>query len=284
MSGRYDMRIEHKWVKRLLIIVLGVFAFTSVYPLFWMALNSFKDTSEIMTGNSFGLPSFWKIENYTDALFERNILKFFLNSVFITACTLVLTVVVSTMLAYALTRMQWKLAGKINGLITLGILLPSQIVIVPIFMILRHMGLINNPLSLILTVSAFNIAMSTLMAGSFMRSIPYEMEEAAVIDGAGIFTILFKVIIPMIKPAIATMCINIFINSWNEFIYALVLINGEKYRTLPIALMNYASGKYGTDYGGMFAAMVITSILPVLLFIFFSNQVEKALSAGAILK
>jgi raffinose/stachyose/melibiose transport system permease protein len=80
------------------------------------------------------------------------------------------------------------------------------------------------------------------------------------------------------------MCINIFINSWNEFIYALVLITGEKFRTLPIALMNYSSGKYGTDYGGMFAAMVITSILPILLFVFFSNEVEKTLSAGAILK
>ena len=126
--------------------------------------------------------------------------------------------------------------------------------------------------------------MSTLMCSSFLSGIPYEMEEAAVMDGAGIFSILFKVIVPIIKPAIATMSINTFINSWNEFIYSLVLINGETYRTLPIALMNYSSGKYGTDYGGMYAAMVITSVLPVLLFVFFSNQVEKTFSAGAILK
>ena len=110
------------------------------------------------------------------------------------------------------------------------------------------------------------------------------MEEAAVVDGANIFSILFRVIVPMIKPAIATMVINTFINSWNEFIYSLVLISDEKYKTLPIALMSYSSGKYGTDYGGMFAAMIITSILPILLFIFFSNQVEKTFSAGAILK
>ena len=107
---------------------------------------------------------------------------------------------------------------------------------------------------------------------------------AAVMDGAGIFSILFRVIVPIIKPAIATMVINTFINSWNEFIYALVLISDDKYKTLPIALMNYSSGKYGTDYGGMFAAMIITSILPILLFIFFSNQVEKTFSAGSILK
>lgn len=253
-------------------------------PLFWMFINSFKDTTEIMTGNSFGLPEVWKIANYTDAIFNRDILKFFLNSVFVTGLTLILTVVAAIMLSYAITRMQWKFSVKMSKVVTLGILLPSQIVIVPIFMMLRELHLINNPLSLILTISAFNISMSTLMCSSFLSGIPYEMEEAAVMDGAGIFTILFRVIMPMIKPAIATMCINTFINSWNEFIYSLVLISDEKYRTLPIALMNYSSGKYGTDYGGMYAAMVITSILPVLLFVFFSNQVEKSFSAGAILK
>ncbi|SHJ63030.1 raffinose/stachyose/melibiose transport system permease protein [Anaerocolumna jejuensis DSM 15929] len=278
------MRIQNKWIRGLITVIFIIFAFTSVYPLFWMFINSFKDTDVIMTGDSFRLPEVWKYRNYTDAIFERQIPKFFLNSVVVTACTLVLTIIVSTMLAYALTRMRWKLSGKINNLIMLGILLPSQIVIVPIFIMLRQMHLINNPVSLILTISAFNIAMSTIMASSFMKGIPFEMEEAAVMDGAGLFTILFRIIMPLIKPAIASMSINIFINSWNEFIYALVLITGEKYRTLPIALMNYSSGKYGTDYGGMFAAMVITSILPILLFLFFSNEVEKTLSAGAILK
>ena len=88
----------------------------------------------------------------------------------------------------------------------------------------------------------------------------------------------------MLQPAIAAMSINIFINSWNEFIYALVVITGTTWRTLPVALMNYASGKFGTDYGGMFAAMIITSALPVLLFLSFSNEFEKSMSAGALLK
>ena len=278
------MKIKQRWVRGLLTVVFGICAVTSVYPLIWMFINSFKETTEIMTGESFGLPHIWKFSNYTDALFNRHILKFFINSVAVTGATLLLTIVVSVMLAYALTRMRWKLSTKVSKVVTLGILLPSQIVIVPIFMMLRSMHLINNPLSLILTITAFNIAMSTLMCSSFLSGIPYEMEEAAVMDGAGIFSILFKVIVPIIKPAIATMSINTFINSWNEFIYSLVLINGETYRTLPIALMNYSSGKYGTDYGGMYAAMVITSVLPVLLFVFFSNQVEKTFSAGAILK
>lgn len=278
------MRIRQRWIRIVMTTVFGIIAVTSVYPLFWLLLNSFKDTNEIMTGESFGLPSFWKIENYTDAIFNRDILKYFLNSVFITGLTLILTTVAAIMLSYALVRMKWKLSHKVSKMVTLGILLPSQIVIVPIFMMLRELNLINNPLSLVLTISAFNIPMAVIMCSSFLSSIPYEMEEAAVMDGAGIFSILFKVIVPIIKPAIATMVINTFINSWNEFIYALVLISDDKYKTLPIALMNYSSGKYGTDYGGMFAAMIITSILPILLFIFFSNQVEKTFSAGSILK
>lgn len=278
------MRIKQKWIKIILTIIFGLCAVTSVYPLVWMFINSFKDTGEIMTGESFGLPHIWKFSNYTDAIFNRNIIRFFINSVITTGATLILTVTVSLMFSYALTRMRWKFSIKMRKIVTIGILLPSQIVIVPIFIMLRRVHLVNNPISLILTISAFNIGISTLMCSSFLSGIPAEMEEAAVMDGAGILDILFRVIAPIIKPAIATMCINTFINSWNEFIYALVLIGGEKYRTLPIALMNYSSGKYGTDYGGMYASMVITSILPVMLFIFFSNQVEKTFTAGAILK
>ena len=278
------MKIQNSTIRILITLLFSLFAITSVYPLFWLLINSFKDTGEIMTGNSFGLPSFWKVANYTDALVNRNILHYFLNSVLTTAGTILLTLVVSIMFGYALTRMKWKSSDNVSKSLTLGLMLPNQIVIVPIFIMLRKIHLINSPISLILTISAFNLCLATMIVSSFMKSIPYEMEEASVIDGANLFTILTRVIVPMLHPAIAAMSINIFINSWNEFIYALVVITGTKWRTLPVALMNYASGKFGTDYGGMFAAMIITSALPVLLFLFFSKEVETSLSAGALLK
>jgi raffinose/stachyose/melibiose transport system permease protein len=278
------MKIQNSAIRVLITSLFSLFAVTSIYPLFWLLVNSFKDTEEIMTGNSFGLPSFFKVANYTDALFNRDILHYFLNSVLTTAGTILLTLLVSIMFGYALTRMKWKLSGKVSKSLALGLMLPNQIVIVPIFIMLRKMHLINSPLSLILTISAFNLCLATMIVSSFMKSIPYEMEEASVIDGANLFTILTKIIVPMLHPAIAAMSINVFINSWNEFIYALVVITGTKWRTLPVALMNYASGKFGTDYGGMFAAMIITSALPVLLFLFFSKEVENSMSAGALLK
>jgi raffinose/stachyose/melibiose transport system permease protein len=275
--------MESKLAKRVLTCVFGILALLSVYPLFWMTVNSFKGSVEIVTGGSFGFPKAATLENYAGAIFERNILKYFANSVVVTSLTIVLTVLASTMLAYALSRMAWRGRDRVASLVTLGLLLPAQIVVVPVFILVRQLGLIDNPLSLVLSVSAFNIAMCTLIAIGFLRSIPFEMEEAAVMDGCGLGGIFFKVILPIIKPAVATMSVNIFLNSWNEFIYALTLINSEAYRTLPVGLMAYA-GRYGTDFGGLFAAMVITSVIPVAVYVLFSEQVEKALTAGAVLK
>ena len=126
--------------------------------------------------------------------------------------------------------------------------------------------------------------MSTLVAAGFLRSIPAEVEEAAVIDGAGIARIFFGMIMPIIKPAVSAMVINVFLNSWNEFIYALVLLNAESLKTLPIMLMSFSELRKGTDYGGMFAAMVLASLVPIAMYLCFSRQVEDALTAGSILK
>ena len=217
------MRIRQRWIRIVMTTVFGIIAVTSVYPLFWLLLNSFKDTNEIMTGESFGLPSFWKIENYTDAIFNRDIIKYFLNSVFITGLTLILTTVTAIMLSYALVRMKWKLSHKVSKMVTLGILLPSQIVIVPIFMMLRELNLINNPLSLVLTISAFNIPMAVIMCSSFLSSIPYEMEEAAVMDGAGIFSILFTAPFPFSDACNIPQKVNRSIKSENIFSSILII-------------------------------------------------------------
>lgn len=278
------MNYKSKEIKLIITIIMIIFALTFIYPLFWLLVNSFKDTTEIMTGNAFGFPKKLKITNYIDAIINRNILRYFFNSVFITAFTLLLTLITSFLFAYGITRMHWKGGNKLTYILTIGLMLPSQIVIVPIFLMLRKLNLINNPLSLILTISAFNLSISTLIASSFMKSIPKEMEEASLMDGAGLYKILTKIIAPQMISAFSSISIIVFMNSWNEFIYALVLITGKIWRTLPVALMNYSSGKYGTDYGGLYAAMVITSIIPVILFITCSNQVEKSLSAGALLK
>lgn len=263
---------------------MGLAMLVSIYPLFWIIINSFKPTSEIVSKETFSLPNSLFLDNYHTAIVEKNILTYFFNSLFITICTIILTVIVSTMLGYAATRMLWRFGNKLIAVITLGILLPSQIVVAPVFILVRDLGLSDTHWALILTVCAFNISISTLIAAGFLRSIPKEVEEAAVIDGAGALRIFFQVIIPILKPAISAMSINIFLNSWNEFIYALVLLRTQALKTLPVMLMGFSELRTGVDYGGLFAAMVLASIVPIIMYIAFSGQVEKALTAGAILK
>lgn len=276
-------QIQNKFVRRAVTALLGVLVFTTLYPIYWLVVNSFRKTEQIVTGDTFGLPKELYLGNYYDAIVNRNVFHYFINSVIYTLLTIALTVVVSTMLAYALTRMRWKYKKLGMSITMLGILLPSQIVVIPIFILMRKLHLVDNPVSIIMVVSAFNIGISTMIAAGFLKGIPYEMEEAAIMDGCGIFRLFFQIILPLLKSPIASMSIYIFLNSWNEFIYSLVLLNSDEKKTLPLMLLGYST-RSGSNFGGLFAAMVITSFIPIMIYLFFSNQVEKAVKAGSILK
>lgn len=275
--------IQNRAGRRIITAVLGILVITTLYPIYWLIVNSFRKTEQIVTGDTFGLPDELFLGNYYDAIVNRNVLHYFKNSVIYTLLTIILTVLISTMLAYALTRMRWKYKKLGMSIAMFGILLPSQIVVIPIFMIMRKLHLVDHPLSIILVISAFNIGVSTMIASGFLKGIPYEMEEAAVMDGCGIFRLFFRIIFPLMKSPIAAMSIYIFLNSWNEFIYSLVLLNSDEKKTLPLMLLGYST-RSGSNFGGLFAAMVITSFIPILLYLFFSRQVENAISAGSILK
>ena len=280
---RNPNQMENKICRRITTAVLGLLVITTLYPIYWLVVNSFRRTEQIVTGDSFGLPKELYLDNYYDALVNRNVLLYFRKSVISTLLTILVTVVVSTMLAYALTRMRWKYKNLGMSIAMFGILLPSQIVVIPIFIMMRKLHLVDNPISIILVISAFNIGVSTMIASGFLKGIPYEMEEAAIMDGCGIFRLFFQIIFPLLKSPIAAMSIYIFLNSWNEFIYSLVLLNSDEKKTLPLMLLGYST-RSGSNFGGLFAAMVITSFIPILLYLFFSKQVEGAISAGSILK
>lgn len=275
--------IRNKAVRIFWSCVLGILAFTTVYPLFFLFVNSFKTTVQLQTGDVFWFPREWYFGNYYDAIVNRGILKYFANSVLYTLGTVALTLMVSCMLSFALTRMQWRGREKAMPLVILGIIFPSQIVVTPVFMLLRKLHLVDTPLAVILVISAFSLGISTLIATSFMRSIPSEMEEAAVIDGCGVWGIFLRIMLPIMRSPLACMSVFIFLQSWNEMIYSLVIINTDALKTLPLALLGYTLSTR-TDYGGLFAAMAITSIVPILIYVFFSEQVEKAFSAGESMK
>lgn len=265
----------------ILFIILLLIAVTQVFPLYWLFTFSLKDNVEIFGANILGLPKIWRWENYTTALTDGGILKYFLNSVLYSAVTVIVSGILAAMTAYAITRMKWKLNKVVMTIFTIGIMIPTQATLLPLFQILNKVGLKGGYLGLMLPYIAFAIPMSIMILSGFYRGIPREIEEAAYIDGCGVFRTFIAIIFPIIKPALATASIFSFLGTWNELIFANTLIDSQAYRTLPVGIMSFA-GQYSTDWGLIGAGMVIATLPTILIYFLLSKQVQESLIVGAV--
>lgn len=251
--------------------------------MYWMLNLSFKSKSEVYD-NPFGLPEQWVFNNYKDALDKFNFPRYLTNSLIYSVCTIILTIFLGSMLAYSISRMKWKYKGFALNYIALGLIVPAQVVIIPILVMTRDMGLRGTHLSLILPYSAFALSSCVLMLYAFFRSLPKELEEAACIDGCSIYQTFFRIILPVIRPAISTQCVLIFMNIYNEFFLAFILGAEDKIRPLTVGLLNFFVSIGVAHWGQIGAAMIITSLPMIIIYIIGNEQIENALTAGAILK
>lgn len=267
----------------LLSILVWGYAVLSIYPLIWMLFYSLKDNNEIFVTNPFGLPLHLRFSNYSDAWSRFNVPVYFRNSLLVAVLTVAGTIILALMFAYAAARMQWRFRETARMYVTLGMFIPIQVIMIPLAILVRDFHLSNTYAALIVPYIAFNLSFSTMVFFGFFRSIPMELEESACIDGASIYRTFFSIILPIVKPAIATMIIFVFLSSWNEFTMALMLITKENLKTLPLGLL-FFQGQFTTNWGAMGAAMTIASLPTVLIYIFFSEQVEKALTVGSAVK
>lgn len=261
--------------------VLIFWTFVSLFPLYWMFTFSLKENSEIFGENVIGLPRKWLWSNYSTVLTTGNMARYFLNSILVTGATILLTSVFALMATYALNRMEWKGRKLANSIFMLGLTVPIHAAILPVFLILRNMKMLNSYQSLIIPYVAFALAMAILVSGSFMVNIPKELEEAACIDGCGVFGIFFRVILPLMKPALSTISIFTFLSAWNELMFAVIFISDSKYRTLPVGIQTL-SGAYTTDWGPIGAALVIATFPTLIVYCFMSKKVQNSLIAGAV--
>ncbi|AVK49777.1 MULTISPECIES: carbohydrate ABC transporter permease [Clostridium] len=262
-------------------IFLIIVAIIQIYPLIWLVLFSFKDNGEIFGGNIAGLPHVWRIENYESAIKQANVMKYFFNSVIVTVITIVLVLLLSSMTAYAISRMKWKLSKPTLIIILIGMMVPIHAALLPLFMVLKNLKMLNSYWALIIPYTAFAIPMAVIILAAFIRGIPKELEEAAVIDGCGIFRIFFSIIIPIIRPAMATVAIFTYLSSWNELMFAVTFINKAEFKTLTVGIMSMV-GNYVTKWGDIGAGLVIATIPTILIYILLSDQVQKSLTAGAV--
>lgn len=262
-------------------VVLMFWTFVSVYPIYWMITFSLKDNKEIFGENVIGLPKHWLWENYQAALTVGNIVQYFANSAIVTVSTIMLTIIFSLMASYALNRMIWKGQKKVNNLFMLGLTIPIHAAILPVFIILKNLHMTNSYQALIIPYVAFALAMAIMISTNFLQTIPVELEEAACIDGCSVYGIFFRIICPLMKPALSTVAIFTFLQAWNELMFAVIFISDSKYRTLSVGIQTL-SGEYTTEWGPIGAALTIATIPTLIVYCFMSKKIQNSLIAGAI--
>ena len=262
-------------------IALIAVAVIQIFPLYWLITFSLKSNVEIFGDNVIGLPQHWRFENYTEALTKSSLILYFFNSVFYSAVTVLVAGLLSAMAAYAIARMYWKKRNTVFTIFSVGIMIPAQAALLPLFQLLDKIGLKGGYLGLLIPYIAGAIPMSVMILTGFYKGIPKEIEEAACIDGCGLWRCFFSIITPIVKPALATASIFTFLGTWNELMLANTFVDKDVYRTLPVGIMSFA-GQYSTDWGLIGAGMVIATLPTILIYFLLSNQVQESLVAGAV--
>jgi raffinose/stachyose/melibiose transport system permease protein len=265
----------------ILTVVLVIIALIQLYPLIWLVLVSFKNNAEIFGGNVLGIPKVWRISNYKEALVSAKVGVYFLNSFIVTAVTIIISDILIATAAYAIMRMRWKFSQLILTIFLLGMMVPIHSTLLPLFIILKRLHILNSYWALIIPYVAFALPMGIFVMTGFVKGIPFELEEAACLDGCNIYHIFFRIIIPLLKPSLATVSIFTYLTSWNELMFANTFINASKLKTLTVGIMSM-SGQYTTDWGPIVAGLVIATLPTIIIYIPLSNQVQKSLMAGAI--
>ena len=262
-------------------IVLILWALLCLFPVYWMLTFSLKNTGEIFGQNVIGLPQYWVWENYTRAMNTGHMEVYFLNSFIIAVATILITLIASAMATYAMTRLVWKGRDAMNKFFMLGLTIPIHAAIVPLYVVLGKVHLLNSYAALIIPYSAFSLAMGILICTGFMGDIPYDLDEAAFLDGCGVWGTFFRVICPLMTPAVATVGIYTFLQCWNELMFATIFNSKEAYKTLPVGVQGLA-GQYSTEWGPIGAALAIATLPTLLVYVFLSKRIQDSFIAGAV--
>ncbi|MCM3443071.1 carbohydrate ABC transporter permease [Metabacillus halosaccharovorans] len=264
----------------IIYISLIIFSLINVYPIVWMVINSFKSQQEFSL-DPFFLPDTWRWDNYIDAWQTANLGTYFFNSIFVAVISVVVTVLFGALASYFLARFTFKMNKLVYVLFIFGMIIPIHATLVPMFILMNNLGLLNTGWTLLFPYVAFNLPLTIFILTSFMKAFPKDIEESAIMDGCGIFRIFWSIILPMSRPAIATVTILNFIHCWNEFSFALVLINDESLKTIPLGLANFA-GQYNTNYTGQMAGLTMVIIPTILLYVLLEKHIVKGMTAGAV--
>ena len=263
-----------KWV------IIISFVFYAVFPFLWLVLASLKTNAELLN-NPFKLPEVFQFKNYSNAIQEAGLGRLIINSLVISTSATFLNILLSSMCAFAIARHTFWGNNILFLMITAGILVPLNALIIPYFAIINFLNLYDTRIGLILVYCAVGLPVSTFILTEFFKSIPKEIEEASYLDGCNFAARYFKIMLPLALPGLATAGTFQFILCWNEFIYAMLLTSSTDIRTIQFGI-SYFTNQFFSDYVGMFAAVVISIIPSITVFILFQEKVINGLTAGSV--
>lgn len=267
--------------RTLLTVTIVLIVLVQIYPLAWLFLTSFRTAADFAGGNPFALPSEFTLENYGRAFATGNLGLNIVNSLIVTLGSSVLIVVAGMMAAFALQVLGFRFSGMVRGLFLLGIIVPVQIALVPLFIDYSQVGLLDTHLSMIIPLAAFALPMAVYLFSSFYEYIPRETYEAASLDGAGPYRIFLTITSPLSVNTIITVVLVNSIFIWNDFIFANTFVLSDGLKTIPLGLQNYIGAMGNTDWTATFAAVCV-SVTPLLLvFLVLNKAMIQGLESGA---
>ncbi len=280
------MTIDDYYIKKtnpvfrvLIYIFLAFWLVVNLFPLYWMFTFSLKTNPEIYGKNVVGLPQEWHWEFYKTAMERVDMIKLFANSIIVAVITIVITIIVALMATYALTRLPWRGRKLMNSFFMLGLTIPLHAALVPLYKSIKLVGLFDTMWALIIPYAAFSLAMAILISTGFMGEIPKDLDEAACIDGCGVWGTFIRIIVPLMTPALATIGIYTFLQCWNEFLFASTYTSS--FKTIPVGVQQFF-GQHTTDWGVVGAALVIATFPTLLIYVFLSRKIQESFMAGAI--
>ena len=267
--------------KAMVIVLLAFMVVAQFFPLVWLFSYSIKRSADLFGPGLLSFPEDPQWINYYRAFTQGRIPLYLRNTLIIVIPSVSLGTILSFCLAYACTRMEWKLKKLIWSIVIIGMTIPIHTTLLPNFIWFNVFGLIDTHLALIISYMAFTLSFNTILFSSFLRGIPKSMEESAFIDGAGLFMILRKIIAPVTVNGFVTVGISTFLSHWNDFIMANTYLMREVNRTLPFSIIRFA-GQFASDYAVQFAVMFLVALPPLVFYFVFAKWMLASVTTGAI--
>ncbi len=278
LTGRVRARRTGEAVLRYAVL-LGVAA-AVITPVVYAALGGFRDAPQL-AANPVGLPDPWVWSNYTDSLTSMSFWVQLLNSTIVAGLSTIVVVMFAALAAFVIARRQFPGRELAYTLFTLGLLFPVTVAILPLLILVRDLGLLNNPLGLALPEAAFALPLTIIILRPFFRNIPKELEDAAAMDGCGPLGFFFRILLPLAKPALVTVAVLALVSSWNQFLLPLVMLSDADHWTLPLGVTNFST-QYTTDTARILAYTTLALVPALAFYLVAERQLVGGLTAGSV--